>query len=163
MPTETKALRLTVNGVARDVEVQDMTALLSVLRHDFALKATRMGCGDGNCGACTVLVDGHAVQSCNTPLWSVVGKSVETLEAAAHHALIARVQAAFLAEQAAQCGYCTNGIMMSVVAALAQPVAPTRQSIIARLDEHHLCRCGAHPRILRAVDRLLSDTAGVPA
>ncbi len=149
-------INLFVNGNMHSIKASPDASLLSVLRHDLGLGGARIGCGLGNCGACTVLVDGRAMQACNTPLWSVGASAVVTLEAHETHAQLQAVRDAFLEEQAAQCGYCINGIMASVAALIMQSPMPTRADIIAVLDERHLCRCGAHPRILRAVDRLLA-------
>jgi nicotinate dehydrogenase subunit A len=154
--TAATALELTVNGSARKVDVHSDTTLLLVLRHDLELKGTRIGCTEGECGACTVLVNGRPVQSCNTPLWSVAGHDITTIEGLAAGTTLNAVQQAFFDEQAAQCGYCTNGIIMSVTGLLAQTPPATRQQIISVLDERHLCRCGAQPRILRAIDRAIA-------
>jgi nicotinate dehydrogenase subunit A len=143
---------LRVNGQAQEVAAEPNTPLLYVLRNDLGLKGTRFGCGAGHCGACTVLVDGNAVQSCDTPLWSAAGREITTIEglgtAERPHAL----QRAFLDEQAAQCGYCINGIIMAAVALLQKTARPTDAEIAAALDRN-LCRCGTHVRILRAIRR----------
>jgi aerobic-type carbon monoxide dehydrogenase small subunit (CoxS/CutS family) len=146
----TTAIKLSVNGAAVEFALPENTSVLSVLRHDLALTATRTGCGQGNCGACTVLLDGKAVQSCTLPLWSAAGHSITTIESATTDPLLAMVKNIFIDKQAAQCGYCTNGIIMSVAAALKQ--SASRDEIIRTMDERHLCRCGANLRILRAVD-----------
>ncbi len=116
-----------------------------------------MGCAEGHCGACTVLVDGRAIQSCTLPLSAIDGAEIISIEGYRDHPVLGRVREAFLSEQAAQCGYCTNGLIMTVTAVLARVPSATRGEIIAALDERHLCRCGAHTRILRAVDRLLGE------
>jgi nicotinate dehydrogenase subunit A len=143
---------LRVNGQAQEVAAEPNTPLLYVLRNDLGLKGTRFGCGAGHCGACTVLVDGNAVQSCDTPLWSAAGREITTIEglgtAERPHAL----QRAFLDEQAAQCGYCINGIIMAAAALLQKTARPTDAEIAAALDRN-LCRCGTHVRILRAIRR----------
>jgi aerobic-type carbon monoxide dehydrogenase small subunit (CoxS/CutS family) len=149
---------LRINDEEVRLALPEDASLLTALRHVLGLKGTRFGCGEGNCGACTVQVEGRAVQSCNTPLWSVKGRSVRTIEAADKDPALASVRDAFLVEQAAQCGYCTNGIMMTVAARLADPGCG-RAAIVEALDERHLCRCGAHPRVLRAIDRLLAGRA----
>jgi nicotinate dehydrogenase subunit A len=140
-----------VNGVPQACGAPD-ALLLDVLRHDLGLTATRFGCGAGQCGACHVLVDGRAIPACTTPLWSVAGKAVTTLEglgtAEAPHPL----QEAFIAEQAMQCGYCVSGIVMSAAALLAANPDPSDADIRAALDRN-LCRCGAHNRMLRAIRR----------
>jgi nicotinate dehydrogenase subunit A len=154
------AISLTVNG--RDVEVRapEDTSLLMALRHDLGLKGTRIGCAEGHCGACTVLLDGLPVQSCTTPLWAARGHQVQTIESLADDRAGQQLQSAFLTEQAAQCGYCTNGIIMTVAAMLAREPAADRGQIIAALDERHLCRCGSQLRILRAVDRAIAEQQG---
>lgn len=151
--------QLIVNGQSRSVEADRDAPLLSVLRDDLGLLGTRTGCLEGRCGSCTVHVDGRAVQTCTTPLWSVAGRKVDTIDGAAPGSAIARVRDAFLHEQAAQCGYCVNGIIMTIASLIAGPAAPDRGHILTVLDERHLCRCGAHPRMLRALDRLLAETA----
>ncbi len=147
-----EALRIKVNGELREVSAHPDTPLLYILRNDLGLKAARFGCGSGECGACFVIIDGRAVPSCDTPLWSAVGKDIVTLEglgtAGKPHAL----QQAFVAEQAAQCGYCASGILMSAAALLAGNPSPTEDEIRAALDRN-LCRCGTHNRIVRAVQR----------
>jgi nicotinate dehydrogenase subunit A len=145
-------LRLSVNGAECGVAAEPTTPLLYVLRNDLQLKGTRFGCGSGACGSCTVHVDGRAVQSCNTPLSSVEGHAVTTIEGLGTPAAPHPVQQAFIDEQAAQCAYCINGIMMSVAALLARSPAPTNAELLEALSRH-LCRCGAHFRILRAARR----------
>jgi nicotinate dehydrogenase subunit A len=147
-----------VNG--RDVRVQasGQIPLLYVLRNDLQLKATRFGCGTGACGSCTVMVGSRAVQSCDTPLWSVQGQDVTTVEGLGSPQQPGAVQQAFLELQAAQCGYCIDGIMMSVAALRAGAQPPTEQALQDALSRH-LCRCGAHMRILAAARHAL----GLPA
>ena len=147
--------KLRVNGVAREVSAEPHTPLLYILRNDLKLKGTRFGCGEGNCGACTVLVDGRAVQSCDTPLWSAPGHEITTIEGLAGPGgadSLHPIQQAFLDEQAAQCGYCINGIMMSAKVLLDANPDPDDAQIAAALDRN-LCRCGTHVRVLRAVKR----------
>jgi len=147
-----KTFELTINGQPRRVEADEDTPLLAVLRNHLNLKAARFGCGHEQCGACMVLVDGEPVYSCTRPVSAVLGKTVVTLEglgtAEAPHPL----QEAFLAEQAGQCGYCLSGILISAKALLDKNPSPSRRDIAAALDPH-LCRCGAHNRIIRAVER----------
>ena len=130
--------------------------LLNVLRSQLGLTGSHFGCGAGECGACTVLLDDHAINSCDTPLWSVTDKSVTTIEglgsADAPHAL----QRAFIAEQAMQCGYCLSGIMMSAAALLKRNTNPTSADIKAALDRN-LCRCGSHNRMIRAILRAAAE------
>lgn len=151
-----ETLRLRVNGVEREVRAEPATPLLYILRNDLGLKGTRFGCGEGHCGACTVLIDGKAAQSCDTPLWSVAGREVTTVEGLSRGGAqfndMHPIQQAFLDEQAAQCGYCINGIMMSAKALLDRNPNPSEAEIAAAL-ERNLCRCGTHVRILRAIAR----------
>jgi len=143
---------LRVNGRASEVAAEPNTPLLYILRNDLGLKGTRFGCGAGHCGACTVLVDGNAVQSCDTPLWSASGREITTIEGLGSAERPHPLQEAFLGEQAAQCGYCINGIIMSAAALLAKTPRPTDAEVAAALDRN-LCRCGTHARILRAIRR----------
>jgi nicotinate dehydrogenase subunit A len=143
---------LRVNGAEHAIEAAPATPLVYVLRNDLKLKGTRFGCGTGNCGSCTVLFDGHPVQSCDTPLWSAVGHDITTIEGlggGAQHAL----QRAFAEEQAMQCGYCIAGILMSAAALLQKNSNPSEAEIASAL-ERHLCRCGTHVRIVRAIRRV---------
>jgi len=149
------SFKLRVNGVEREVSAEPNTPLLYILRNDLKLKGTRFGCGEGNCGACTVLLDGRAVQSCDTPLWSAPGHEITTIEGLAGAGSadsLHPIQQAFLEEQAAQCGYCSNGIMMSAKVLLDANPDPDDAQIAAAL-ERNLCRCGTHVRVLRAVKR----------
>jgi nicotinate dehydrogenase subunit A len=155
-------IAFTVND--RDVEIRapEHGSLLMALRHDLGLKATRIGCGEGNCGACTVLLDGQPVQSCDTPLWAARNRRVETIEGLANDRSALPLPSIFLSEQAAQCGYCINGIIMTVCGMLARDPPANREQIVAALDERHLCRCGSQLRILRAVDRAIAERKGRP-
>lgn len=148
----TERVTLRVNGRAQEVAAEPNTPLLYVLRNDLGLKGTRFGCGAGHCGACTVLVDGNAVHSCDTPLWSASGREITTIEGLGTAERPHPLQQAFLGEQAAQCGYCINGIIMSAAALLKRTPRPTDAEIAAALDRN-LCRCGTHVRILRAIRR----------
>ncbi len=145
-------LRLTVNGAEHEVSAAEDTPLLYVLRNDLGLKAARFGCGTGQCGACFVLIDGRAVASCDTPLWSAVGKTIVTLEGLGTPEHPHPLQCAVIDEQAAQCGYCLSGILVSAAALLAENAAPAEADVRAALDRN-LCRCGAHNRLVRAVLR----------
>jgi len=145
-------IAFTLNGQARSVEVDPDQTLLDVLRNTLALKATRMGCGLGQCGACTVIVDEHAVNSCDTPMWSVAGKDVTTLEGLGSRAAPHPLQNAFIEEQALQCGYCTSGILMTAAALLKRNPHPSDSDIRQAL-EGNLCRCGVHNRVVRAVQK----------
>jgi nicotinate dehydrogenase subunit A len=126
--------------------------VLYVLRNSLGLHGPKFGCGLGQCGACTVLMDGKAVRSCMTPIRQAIGRTVTTLEGLGTPEHPDRVQAAFIAEQAAQCGYCTNGMIMTAKALLGQTPHPTPEQIKQGLA-HNLCRCGTHTRIVNAVLR----------
>jgi nicotinate dehydrogenase subunit A len=144
--------RLTVNGAESAIEADPHTPLLYALRNDLALKGSRFGCGSGQCGACFVLIDGHAAPACDTPLWSAAGKSITTVEGLGPSGALHPLQEAFLAEQAAQCGFCTSGVLISAAALLANNPRPTENEVRAALDRN-LCRCGSHNRMVRAVLR----------
>jgi nicotinate dehydrogenase subunit A len=146
----TERFKLHVNGRGHDVAAEPKTPLLYILRNDLGLKGTRFGCGTGHCGACTVLMDGKAVQSCDTPLWSVESREITTIEGLGSREKPHPLQQAFLDEQAAQCGYCIDGIIMSAAALLQRSKNPTEEEIVKAL-ERNLCRCGTHVRILRAI------------
>jgi nicotinate dehydrogenase subunit A len=148
--------RLIVNGTESELEVAPDTPLLYVLRNDLELKGTRFGCGSGQCGACIVLIDGHPTPACDTPLWAVAGKKITTVEGLSKGNELHPLQHAFLAEQAAQCGYCTSGILISAAALLAKNSKPTEAEVRAALDRN-LCRCGSHNRMVRAVLRAASE------
>ena len=142
-----------LNGRPVSVESWDPAQpLLYVLRGSLELNGPKFGCGLGQCGACTVLVDGSAMRSCVTPVGQAAGKAVTTLEGLGSLQKPSRVQTAFIAEQAAQCGYCTNGMIMAATALLARRPNPTLDQIKQGLAGN-LCRCGTHTRILRAVAR----------
>ena len=144
--------RLTVNGQSHEVDAEPDTPLLYVLRDDLKLNAAKFGCGLGQCGACTVIVDGKAVLSCVTPLLLLEGKKVTTLEGLGTIETPAPIQRAFIEEQAAQCGYCIPGMMMRAQALLETNKNPS-DAEIRRHMQPNLCRCGTHMRILRAVHR----------
>lgn len=145
-----ETFRLRVNGRDCEVRAEADTPLLYILRNDLKLKGTRFGCGEGHCGACNVLFDGNAVQSCDTPLWSVPGHEITTIEGLGSEAGLHPVQQAFIDEQAIQCGYCIDGIIISAVALLRRNRDPSDAEIASAL-ERNLCRCGTHVRILRAI------------
>jgi len=147
---------LEVNGQRRSVAAGPDTPLLYVLRNDLGLVGSRFGCGNGQCGACFVIVEGKAVPSCDTPLWSVSGKKVTTVEGLAKGGELHPVQKALLAEQAAQCGYCSSGIAVAATAFLSQNPRPSEQQVREALDRN-LCRCGAHNRVVRAVLRAAKE------
>jgi len=155
-------LALRVNGIDREVSASPDTPLLYVLRNDLALNGPRYGCGLGECGACSVLIDGVARRSCIVTVGAVAGHAVVTLEGLGTRERPHPVQRAFIEAQAAQCGYCMNGMIVGTVALLARCARPTREQIRDALA-HNLCRCGAHVEILRAVELAIAQSATDPA
>jgi nicotinate dehydrogenase subunit A len=147
-----RKIRLTVNGGTHDIDAAPDTALLYVLRNDLALNGPKYGCGLGECGTCTVLIDGVAARSCVIPIEGCVDRDIVTLEGLGSRERPDPVQAAFIAEQAAQCGYCLNGMIMTTKVLLARNSHPTETEIAEAL-RYNLCRCGAHVEILRAAMR----------
>lgn len=152
-------LTLQINGVSRDIHSPPDTPLLYVLRNELKLNAAKFGCGLGQCGACTVMVDGEAVFSCSTPVELADGRSVTTLEGLGTSDQPGLLQQAFIEEQAAQCGYCIPGMMMRAQALLQRDPEVSDQQIRQEL-EPHLCRCGTHMRILRAIRRAADALQG---
>jgi len=142
----------TINGRPVEVTADGRDPLLTVLRNDLGLKGTRFGCGLEQCGACMVLVDGEPSYSCSRELETVAGRSIVTVEGLGRDGALHPLQEAFIAEQAGQCGYCLSGILISAAALLARNPSPSRSEIIGALDRH-LCRCGVHNRIVRAVEK----------
>lgn len=155
----TQAVAFQLNGQPVSVTGESGQSLLDLLRNTLHLKATRMGCGQGQCGACRVMLDGHAVAACETPLWAIEGKAVTTLEGLGQRSAPHALQTAFIEEQAMQCGFCTSGILMSAAALLQRQPRPTRVEIVQVMDGH-LCRCGAHNRVLRAIEKAAARLAG---
>lgn len=151
-PGRNVPLRLHVNGRVREVEAPPDAPLLAVLRNDLGLNGPKYGCGLGECGACTVLVDGVAARSCVIPAGGVEGREITTLEGLGSLEAPHPVQQAFIDAQAAQCGYCLNGMILATVALLARHPRPTDAQARDALS-HNLCRCGTHVEILRAVQR----------
>ncbi len=149
---------LRVNGTTRNVSVEPDTPLLYVLRNDLELNGPRFGCGLAQCGACTVLIDGRPVRSCSTPVSGAGGKGITTLEGLGSKERLHPLQKAFIEEQAAQCGYCANGMIMSAKALLDRNPRPTEAQIKKALAAN-LCRCGTHNRIVRAVQRAAKGAA----
>lgn len=154
-----EAFSFSVNGNKVEVNVERDTPLLYVLRNDLGLKGARFGCGDGLCGACTVIVDGAHGFSCDTPVWSIEGKNIETIEGLASDGGLHALQKAFLDVQAGQCGYCLTGIIMRAKALLDDNPTPARAQIVSAL-ERNLCRCGAHARIIKAIETAAGSMAG---
>lgn len=150
---------LRVNGRDEVVTASGDTPLLYVLRNDLYLNGPKFGCGLAQCGACAVLMDGVEVRSCVTPIASVASGEITTSEGLGTADRLHPLQAAFVHEQAAQCGYCTSGMVIAAAALLRRNPKPTRAQIKAEMDGH-LCRCGTHLRILRAIERAANE--GVP-
>ncbi len=154
-----KPIAFTLNGVARTVTVESDRTLLWVLRDDLGLTGTKFGCGAAFCGACTVLVDGREVRSCVTPIGSVAGKKVVTVEGLAEGGKLTPVQEAFVEHVGFQCGYCTSGMVIGATALLHANPKPTRDQIVQGM-ERHLCRCAAHHRIVDAIESASRKIAG---
>ena len=152
-------LELQINGVARRVDVDPERSLLSVLRDDLDLAGSKYGCGEGQCGACTVLVDDRPTRSCLTKVASVAGRPIITIEGLERSGQLHPVQKAFAEADALQCGYCTPGMIMESVALLRRKADPTAPEIAHAL-EGHICRCGTYDRIVRAVRRAAETSKG---
>ncbi len=150
-----QAIRFQLNGASVAAQVSPGQSLLDFLRNDRCLKATRMGCGLGQCGACKVLLDERAVPACDTPMGAVAGRQVTTLEGLGSRAAPHLLQTAFIELQAMQCGFCTSGMIMTAAALLKRNPQPTTDDIRRALDEN-LCRCGIQNRVVQAVARAAS-------
>jgi aerobic-type carbon monoxide dehydrogenase small subunit (CoxS/CutS family) len=146
-----KTIQLQVNGRRHRVEVEPQRSLLSVLRDDLDLTGAKYGCGEGQCGACTVLLEGKAVRSCITPAGAVEGKAIRTIEGLATAGKLHPVQEAFLEADAMQCGYCTPGMVLSAVALLESNRRPNRETIVQAMNGN-ICRCGAYSRVMSAIE-----------
>lgn len=153
-------IRLSINEKTYSVDPDPQTSLLTVLREHLDLSGSKYGCGEGQCGACTVLIDGKAQRSCITRVGSVSGKQITTIEGLAKGDRLHPVQQAFLDEGAMQCAYCTSGMIMSAVALLQQSAMPSPKEIVDFMDGN-VCRCGTYSRIVRAIQR--AAKAQVPA
>jgi nicotinate dehydrogenase subunit A len=153
-----QTFRLTVNGATQSVRCEAETPVLYALRNDLALNGPKFGCGLGQCGSCTVLLDGKEARSCVLPVSSVKGAHITTLEGLAPGKDLHPLQRAFLEEQAAQCGYCTGGMILAAKALLDENRDPSAQQVREALDGH-LCRCGTHNRIVKAVLRAAKELA----
>lgn len=151
-------MELKVNGRRHEVDVDPERTLLSVLRHELNLTGTKYGCGEGNCGACTVLIEGDAVRACITPVAASTGRAITTIEGLSAGEELHPVQNAFVRHTAFQCGYCTPGFIMGAAALLGQNPDPSDAEIKAGLNGH-ICRCGAYVRIIQAV-REAASTSG---
>jgi aerobic-type carbon monoxide dehydrogenase small subunit (CoxS/CutS family) len=154
-----KPITFTLNGAARTVTVEEDRTLLWVLRDDLGMTGTKFGCGAAFCGSCTVLLDGREVRTCVTPMRSVAGKKVVTVEGLAKDNQLTPVQEAFIEHVGFQCGFCTSGMVIGATALLAANPKPTREQIVQGL-ERHLCRCAAHHRIVAAVESASKKMAG---
>ena len=154
-------MHLRVNDESHEVTVDAERTLLSVLRYELGLTGTKYGCGEGNCGACTVLIDGEATRSCITPVASAGGREVTTIEGLSKGDELHPVQAAFVEHTAFQCAYCTPGFIMSSAALLERNPTPSDEQIRSALSGH-ICRCGAYVRILQAVKSAAGNPAGSP-
>ena len=153
-------MKISINKTDRDLDINPESSLLDILRQEIGLTGTKYGCGEGNCGACTVLVDGEATRSCITPVESVAGRQVTTIEGLAAGDLLNPVQQAFVEESAFQCGYCTPGFVISATALLSRNPSPTVTDIKSALSGH-ICRCGAYVRIVKAVQRAAGDGTAI--
>ena len=152
---------LRVNGRTHDVEAQPDDSLLSMLRYDLGLTGSKYGCGEGQCGACTVLIDGLSTRSCVTRMAAVAGRAITTIEAISEGERLHPVQEAFLEADAFQCGYCTPGMIMATIGLLKTTPDPSEQDV-ARLMDGNVCRCGTYPRIVRAVRLAAQRMKNVP-
>jgi nicotinate dehydrogenase subunit A len=155
------SITVRVNDGFREVDIDDVdTPLLYVLRDYLGLKGTRFGCGTGDCGACMVLVDGHAQRSCELPVASVVDKPITTIEGLGQPDQLHPLQQAMIELQAGQCGYCLSGIIMTAAELIGKSTVPSRQTIVEALSRApNLCRCGAHVRIVKAVEAAWKSVA----
>jgi nicotinate dehydrogenase subunit A len=143
---------LHVNGTQLPIDADPDRTLLSVLRFDLGLTGAKYGCGEGRCGACTVLLDGRRIRSCTTPVEAARDKKLRTIEGLSVGEKLHALQEAFLAENAFQCGYCTPGMIMSAVAFLDENPAPTREDIVRGMNGN-ICRCGTYSRIITAIEQ----------
>ncbi len=157
-PSDVRSLSFSVNGVARTLRADPLTPLLYILRNDLELNGPKFGCGLGECGACAVLIDGRLARSCTVVMAGVVGREVTTLEGLGSAGDLGLVQAAFVAEQGAQCGYCLNGMIVTAHALLEKTPSATAAQIAEAL-KFNLCRCGTHVEIARAVARAAAAKA----
>lgn len=156
------SFKFAVNGQTRSIQSDPETPLLTVLRDTLGLTGSKYGCGEGQCGACTVLLDGAPRRSCVLPVSAAAGKSITTIEGLEQSGRLHPVQQAFLDAEAFQCAYCTSGMIMSCVALLKQRANPTPAEIAQAL-EGNICRCGTHPRIVEAVQRAAKATREQPS
>ena len=153
-PTVTE---LTINGQRTSVNVEPDVPLLSVLRDYLDLTGTKYGCGEGRCGACTVLIDGKPIRSCRTPAANAAGKSITTIEGLAKDGKLTPLQEAFIKADALQCAFCTSGMIMAATALLNHNAHPTREDIVSSMNGN-VCRCGVYQRIVEAIQMAAADT-----
>ncbi len=146
------SIEIEVNGVKHQIDADPETSLLEILRNDLGLTGTKFGCGESQCGACTVLIDGSAAHSCITPLSEAVGSSITTIEGLEKNGVLHPIQQAFLDEGAMQCGYCVAGMIMAASGLLHSNPHPTEEQITQRMGGN-ICRCGSYPRMIRAIQR----------
>ena len=149
--------KLLINGIQREAEVEESTPLLWVLRDTLGLTGSKFGCGVAACGACSVLVDGHATRACVTPVAAVIGKAITTIEGAGSRAPWPALREAWIAEQVPQCGYCQSGMLMASIALLETKPSPSDSDIDAAIT--NICRCGTYPRIRKAIRRAAARLA----
>ena len=154
-----EAIQFTLNGKPVRLEVDGDRRLLDVLRADLGITGPKYGCGDGICGACTVLVNNEAIPSCQIPVNSVNGQDVVTIEGLEKDGRLHPLQKAFIKHDALQCGYCTPGMIMKALGLLTENPQPTREEIISTMDDN-LCRCGAHTRIVDAIQTAAQEMKG---
>jgi len=155
-PAMETTVSLTVNGEQRSLSLDPLRPLLEVLREELHLTGTKYGCGESQCGACTVLLDGRSIRSCVTPVAKANHREVTTIEGISKDGSLHPVQEAFLAENAYQCGYCTPGMIMELVGLLREHPVPPDAEIVSRMEEH-LCRCCGYPNILKAIRRSAAE------
>lgn len=162
MPALENAIDLVVNGQKRTVQAEPETPLLEVLRNDLGLTGSKFGCGESECGACTVVVDGHATRSCQLPAAEVAGRSITTIEGLAKDGRLHPLQQAFLDEDAMQCGYCVAGMIMNAYAMLQRNPNPTEREIRDQM-RGNVCRCCVYPRMVKAIQRAAGVMRGESA
>lgn len=154
-----ESYRIVLNGVDRQVTSDPQRPLLDVIREDCALTGAKYGCGEGQCRACVMLVDGRPVTTCQTPVSKAAGKSIVTIEGLAKDGTLTPVQEAFIAEQAMQCGYCVPGMILTATALLEKKPSPTRDEIVTFMNGN-LCRCCNYENIIRAIERAAAGMKG---
>lgn len=152
-----ETIKLTVNGIERTIQTVKQRRLLDVLREDLQLTGSKYGCGEGQCGACLVLLDGKPTRTCILPVSAAVGKAITTIEGLSDGDNLHPVQEAFLEEGAMQCGYCTSGMILSASALLQEKPHPSDDEIVSAMNGH-ICRCNGYPKIVRAIQRAAEKT-----